>query len=109
MRRWLAHLHVDSQAPLDKVHDYRARLRQLDDALGHLGWEGHEPPSDGVALSAPNEVLREALHGAPIDAGERVATGCTNWHDNGNPEAVRQAVAQLHALDRLLTHLRAQA
>jgi hypothetical protein len=36
-----------------------------------------------------------------IDVGERVATGCRNWRDNGSRKAVRQAVAQLHALDHL--------
>jgi hypothetical protein len=92
--------------PLSEVHGHRARLAQLDAMLERLGWPDG-PADEGLALSAPEEILHDALYGALIDAGERLATACSrSWRGEAGAEDVRLAAEEVIALDRLLRALR---
>jgi hypothetical protein len=94
----------------DEVRRHRARLAGLDALLTQLGW-WTEPAPDATAgelvLTAPREVLQDALHGALIDAGERLAVACDeSWRDDAGSEEVRAAAVEVIGLDRLLAELR---
>jgi hypothetical protein len=94
--------HGERHESLSEVHDHRARLAQLDAMLERLGWSGG-PARQGLELSAPGDVLHDALYGALIDAGERLATACSrSWRGEAGPESVRVAAEEVIALDRLL-------
>jgi hypothetical protein len=94
----------------DEVRRHRARLAGLDALLTQLGWWTEVAP-DAMAgeleLTAPREVLQDALHGALIDAGERLAVACDeSWRDDAGSEEVRAAAVEVIGLDRLLAELR---
>jgi hypothetical protein len=109
------HLALQAQAErrgtLDEVHRQRVRLAQLDALLGRLGWSpdsAPEPVVDGLELSASREILHDALYGALIDAGERLAVACSAcWRGEVGPESVREAAKEVIALDGLLRRIRA--
>jgi hypothetical protein len=91
--------------PLGEVRRARERLGQLDALLGQLGWPG-EPGPAALELAASGDVLRDALHGSLIDAGERLAVACEGtWRGEASAESVRAAAAEVIALDRLLREL----
>jgi hypothetical protein len=91
--------------PLGEVRRARARLGQLDALLDQLGWPG-EPVPEAVEVDAPADVLRDALHGALIDAGERLAVACEgSWRGEASADGVRSAAREVIALDRLLREL----
>jgi hypothetical protein len=95
--------HAERRAPLDEVHGHRARLAQLDALLDGLGWSAESAPDPPLVLSAPGDVLRDAVHGALIDAGERLALACTAcWRGELEPDGVQRVAAEVIALDRLL-------
>jgi hypothetical protein len=101
---------ADRSGPLDEVHRQRARVAQLDALLVQLRWPS-DPPSRAVAggleLSAPREMLHDVLYGALIDAGERLAVACgESWRAGAGLETVREAAADVIALDRLLARVR---
>jgi hypothetical protein len=102
---------AEGRAPLEEVHRHRARLAQLDSLLGRLGWSPESAPearADGLELSAPKEVLHDAIYGALIDAGERLAVACGGcWRGEVGAESVREAALEVIALDRLLGRIRA--
>jgi hypothetical protein len=105
------HLAVREGGPLDDVHRHRGRLRQLEALLERLGWSAEaaasEALADRVELSGPREVLRDAIYGALIDAGERLADACNGcWQGAVEPDGVRRAAAEVIALDRLLARVR---
>ena len=57
-------------------------------------------------LSAPAELLHDALYGALIDAGERLAvTASSAWRGELPLERVQEAAAEVLALHRLLRQL----
>jgi hypothetical protein len=102
--------HAERPAPLDELHRHRARLRQLEALLSRLGWSREsapEPLAEGVVLSAPRDVLNDAVYGALIDAGERLAVACgDSWRGEASPEDVRRAAEEVIALDGLLARIR---
>lgn len=88
-----------------EVRCARRRLGQLDALVDELGWPG-EPVAPAIEVSAPGRLLRDALHGALIDAGERLAVACeARWRDQANAAAVRAAAGEVIDLDRLLRRL----
>jgi len=92
----------ESRGALEEVHQHRARLAELDAMLGRLGWSGG-PAREALELSAPREILRDALYGALIDAGERLASACDAcWRGEAGMDTVRAAASEVLALDRLL-------
>jgi hypothetical protein len=91
--------------PPGEVRRARERLGQLDALLGQLGWPA-EPAPRGLEVTAPPDVLRDALHGSLIDAGERLAVACEGtWRGEASADSVRAAAAEVIALDRLLREL----
>ena len=83
-------------------HEHRARLAQLDDLLGQLGWPAGGPRGPRE-LGAEAELLHDAFYGALIDAGERLAvTATASWRGERPLERVQEAAAEVLALHRLL-------
>ena len=87
---------------------YRAALEALgriDALLAQIGWPG-EPVPETVGLPGPADVVRDALHGSLIDAGERLAVACEgSWRGEASADSVRSAAGEVIALDRLLREL----
>lgn len=99
----------ERDGPLEEARRQRERLAHLDALLARLGWWA-EPPTEGEAIevTAPAEVLHDALYGAMIDAGERLALACgESWRSDGSVEEVRESAAEVIALDRLVARIRA--
>jgi hypothetical protein len=104
------HLAVREAGPIDEVHRHRERLGHLETLLEALGWSAAAAPEaldDRLELCGPREVLRDAVYGALIDAGERLAEACNGcWRGAVEPDVVRRAAAEVIALDRLLARVR---
>lgn len=70
-------LHHEAQAyaaganMVEEVLRRRAELAALDDLLGRFGWLLGEPARE-VTLAADSRLLRDALHGAVLDAADEV-------------------------------------
>jgi hypothetical protein len=97
--------HGEGGAALDEVRRQRARLAELGTLLDQLGWPGDRVPH-ALELTAAREVLRDVLHGALIDAGERLAVACAgSWSGEASADSVRLAAGEVIALDRLLREL----
>jgi hypothetical protein len=91
--------------PLGEVRLARERLGRLEALLDRLGWPG-EPVPAAVEVDAPAQLLRDALHGSLIDAGERLAVACEgSWRGDASADGVRSAAREVIALDRLLREL----
>jgi hypothetical protein len=89
---------------LEEVQGHRERLRALDRLLDQVEWP--QGSSRTLVLTAPRELLRDALHGALIDAGERLAVACeASWRDEASAASVREAARDVIELDRLLREL----
>ena len=83
----------------------RERLARLDALLDQLGWPGGPVPA-AVELSGPAELVRDALHGALIDAGERLAVACEgSWRGEASADSIRSVAREVIELDRLLRQL----
>ena len=94
--------HDEPQASLEEVVRQRDRLRQVDGLLDQLGWPA-PAGREGRRLAAPADLLADALHGALIDAGERLAVACAgSWRGEASPDSVRAAAREVNELDRLL-------
>jgi hypothetical protein len=92
----------EPQASLEEVVRQRDRLRQVDALLDQLGWPA-PAGREGRRLVAPADLLADALHGALIDAGERLAVACAgSWRGEASPDSVRAAAREVIDLDRLL-------
>ena len=92
---------------LAEARRHGARLRQLDGLLEQIGWPG-DPVRGVVELTGARSVVHDALHGALIDAGERLAVACqAGWRGEGSEASVREAAAEVIALDRLVRELEA--
>jgi hypothetical protein len=92
--------------PAREVSRHRARLEQLGRMLDRLGWPGEPAGAGPVELRGPREVVHDALHGALIDAGERLAVACAaTWHSEASEASVHELAAQVIALDRLVREL----
>ena len=94
--------HEEPRATLEEVVGQRERVRQLDAVLDQLGWP--EPVGTaGRTLAGPAELLADALHGALIDAGERLAVACSgSWRGEASADSVRAAAREVIELDRLV-------
>jgi hypothetical protein len=94
--------HDEPQASPEEVGRQRERLRGLDALLDQLGWPA-PAGREGRRLAAPPDVLADALHGALIDAGERLAVACAgSWRGEASADSVRAAAHEVIELDRLL-------
>jgi hypothetical protein len=99
--------HLERGEPLGEAARCRARLAELDALLVTLGWWDEPTPGGDVELSAPREVLHDALYGTLIEAGERLAAACGDGRREGaRPADVRMAAMEVIALDRLLAEMR---
>jgi hypothetical protein len=97
---------VEQEEPREEAVLCRARLAELDALLVVLGWWGEAPKGD-VEITAPREVLHDALYGTLIEAGERLAAACGEGsRDGARPDAVRAAAMEVIALDGLLAEVR---
>jgi hypothetical protein len=102
--------HSEGRGSLEELAAHRARLSQLDELAGSLGWGPARPgppaaaaPSGPRRLSAPADLLHDAFYGALIDAGERLAvTASRSWRGELPLERVQEAAAEVLALHRLL-------
>jgi hypothetical protein len=87
---------------VEEVVRQRERVRQIDALLDQLGWPaplGDEPR----LLTGPAGPIDDALHGALIDAGERLAVACeASWRGEASEDSVRAAAREVIELDRLL-------
>ena len=93
---------AELHASLGEVVRQRERLRQLDTLLDQLGWPDASE-LEGRRLTVPADVLADALHGALIDAGERLAVACAgSWSGEAGADSVRAAAREVIELDRLL-------
>lgn len=97
----------DGHEPSDEVARGRGRLADLDALLARLGWWGDATPGGDVELSAPRDVLHDALYGTLIEAGERLAAACgEGGRDGACPDEVRRVAMEVIALDGLLADVR---
>jgi hypothetical protein len=95
----------EAATPLEEVRRGRDRLGRLDALLVGVGWPG-DPVPEAVELAGPSDVVRDALHGSLIDAGERLAVACEgSWRGEASAGSVRSAAGEVIALDRLLREL----
>jgi hypothetical protein len=94
--------HDEVQAIPEEVLRQRERLRQLDGVLDQLGWP--DPVgTDDLTLAGPAELVADVLHGALIDAGERLAVACAgSWRGEASADSVRAAAREVIELDRVL-------
>jgi hypothetical protein len=90
--------HSEGRGSPRELHEHRLRLAQVDGLLTQLG-----PPGGSRRVSAPADLLHDALYGALIDAGERLAvTASSSWRGELPLERVQEAAAEVLALHRLL-------
>jgi hypothetical protein len=90
--------HSEGRASPRELHEHRLRLAQLEGLLTQLG-----PPGGSRRVSAPADLLHDALYGALIDAGERLAvTASSSWRGELPLARVQEAAAEVLALHRLL-------
>ena len=86
---------------LEEIHAHRARLDELDELVRSL-----EDGGRAMRVSAPRDLLHDALYGALIDAGERLAeTSNRCWRGELPLERVQQGAEEVLALDALLRSL----
>jgi hypothetical protein len=91
----------ESAEALREARCHRDRLHRLDRLLDQVGWPG-EPVPGVVELAGARAVLHDTLHGALIDAGERLSVACAAaWRGESTPASVRELAAEVIALDRL--------
>jgi hypothetical protein len=91
---------TEGRGSLEDVDVHRARLAELDDLLSALDTPGP------VSVSAPRDLLHDALYGALIDAGERLAVASDSaWRGELPLERVREAAEAVLAIDRVLRAL----
>lgn len=89
----------------EEVVPQRERVRQLGALLEQLGWPAPAGPGPR-RLEATRDVLGDVLHGALIDAGERLAVAAAgSWRGEAEADSVRAAAREVIELDRLLREL----
>jgi hypothetical protein len=91
--------HAEGHGTIDEVDRHRAHVARLDGLLDQLDEDARSP----VSVCAPAEILHDALYGALIDAGERLAAECdASWRADRSLEDVGGAARWVIALDALL-------
>jgi hypothetical protein len=99
--------HLERGEPRAEAAPCRARLADLDVLLVRLGWWDESTPEGEVELTAPRDVLHDALYGTLIEAGERLAATCgEGWGDGACPDGVRATAMEVIVLDGLLAEMR---
>jgi len=94
--------HAERGASLDGIHEHRARLAELDAMLDRVGWRTGPAPGE-LEIGGPADLLHDAVYGALIDAGERLAAALTSaWRGERPVEDVRATAREVIALDRLM-------
>ncbi len=94
------HLALKHRA-LEEARLHQLRVDELDDLVRQL--RGTERP---LGLAAPRDLLHDALYGALIDAGERLAeTSNRCWRGELPAGRVQEAAEEVLALDALLRGL----
>jgi hypothetical protein len=94
------HLALKHRA-LEEARLHQVRVDDLDDLVRQL--RGMELP---LELAAPRDLLHDALYGALIDAGERLAeTSNRCWRGELPADRVQEAAEEVLALDALLRGL----
>ena len=94
------HLALKARA-LDEVRLHRGRLDELDEVVRAL-----EPDEQATELSATRDLIHDALYGALIDAGERLAEASNrSWRGELPLERVQAAAEEVLAIDGLLRGL----
>jgi len=94
------HLALKHRA-LEEARLHQARVDELDDLVRQL--RDTELP---LELAAPRDLLHDALYGALIDAGERLAeTSNRCWRGELPASRVQEAAEEVLALDALLRGL----
>jgi hypothetical protein len=89
------------QRALEEARMHQRRVDELDDVVRQL--RDTELP---LTLAAPRELLHDALYGALIDAGERLAeTSNRCWRGELPAGRVQEAAEEVLALDALLREL----
>jgi hypothetical protein len=84
-----------------EAHSHRVRIDELDSLAMTLGMEG-----EAVTLTAPRDLLHDALYGALIDAGERLADiSGRGWRGELPAERIQEAAAEVLGLHSLLSEL----
>jgi hypothetical protein len=98
----------ETATSLDEARRGRDRLGRLDALLAQLGWPG-EPVPEAVVVTGPADIVRDAMLGSLIDAGERLAVACEgSWRGEASAGSVRSAAGEVIALDGLLRELEAR-
>ncbi|MEA2408229.1 MAG: hypothetical protein QOE69_2348 [Thermoleophilaceae bacterium] len=87
---------------LDEARVHRARLEEVDELARAL----ERGAERGAVVSASRELLHDALYGALIDAGERLADASNrSWRGELPLERVQAAAEEVLAIDALLRTL----
>ena len=93
----------EGRGSLEDVDLHRTRLAELDDLLTVLDAPG------AVRVTASRDLLHDALYGALIDAGERLAVASDrSWRGELPLARVREAAEEALAIDRVLRELGAR-
>jgi hypothetical protein len=96
----------EGRGSLEEVQEHRARLAQLGAMLDAMGWTG--AAYRDLRVTAPREVLSDAIYGALLDAGERLAAAQHGLLRGQVPrDQVRAQARELVAIDRLLRGVKA--
>jgi hypothetical protein len=100
----------EERGSLEDVRLHHTRLAALDellDALDAAPPGGATPRAGALRVEAPRDLLHDALYGALIDAGERLAeTSNACWRGDLPLERVQAAAEEVLTIDRLLRELR---
>jgi hypothetical protein len=82
-----------------EARSHRERVDELDDLAGALA-------AGEVRLTASRDLLHDALYGALIDAGERLAELSSDaWRGQVPPERIQEAAGEVLSLNGLLREL----
>ena len=106
--RFAVRARAEGRGSLEEITLHRTRLAELDALVRDLDALLRDAGTEAGALrvEAPRDILHDALYGALIDAGERLAeTSNRAWRGELPLERVRAAAEEVLALDRLLRQL----
>jgi hypothetical protein len=96
--------HTEGSIEDDEIRDHRARLADLDSLLKQLD-AGAERAAEPTAVQCARDVVRDAVYGALIDAGERVAVACDASWRGASIDMVLGLANELTALEAVLRQI----